>query len=330
MLPSTPGYTATRSAASWLATPERGKLELTGPDAPQFLHNLSTNHITGLPVGGGCLAFLATSTAKAIAVVRIYHVQLAGQHALWLDTPPGLNEKVLRHLDRHLIAEQVEIVDHTAQLAQWHLAGPNAADVLGRMLGQTVPALAEHQHMARQIAGVAVQIRRHDPLGVPGFDLVAPRTAAAAVEAAFGPAGASAATADDYETLRLEAGTPAYGIDITDERFVVEVNLPSAISYNKGCYLGQEPIVMSRDRAGHAPRLFVGIHLAGNHAPLAGSKIWVEGAEVGVVTSAGWSPRLQAPLALGYVRWKHHAVGTAVRIDDQAGTIVALPLGGQP
>src|SRR5262245_13827571 len=107
-------YDAARAACVVFDRSHRGQVELAGPDAPAFLHNLATNDILNLPLGGGCEAFLTTNKARLISHVLVYHVRLhTGRSALWLDVPPGHGEKVIQHLDHFLISEQVELADRT-------------------------------------------------------------------------------------------------------------------------------------------------------------------------------------------------------------------------
>lgn len=314
-------YRETLGTAGLFDRGPTGKLEVAGKDAPAFLHNLCTNDITGLPLGGGCEAYFCDSRAKVLAHALVYHVLSAGRHAFWLDVTPGFNGKLLQHLDRHLISEAVELADHTDGFAQMHLAGPQAKHTLERALGEPVPDLAEFQHMERTFGSAATcHVRRHDPLGVPGYDLVSLNDRATDVWRALRAAGAVPAGEATYETLRVEAGTPVYGIDIGEDRFVMEVaRAPRAVSYAKGCYLGQEPIVMARDRAGFVNRAFLGVKvLAGGPLP-AGTKLFRDAAEVGLVTSSLPSPRLNAPLALGYIRRGNQEPGLRLEAETPAG-----------
>ena len=314
-------YRQTLDAVSLFDQSDHGHLEVAGPEAPAFLHNLSTNDISNLPLGGGCEAYFCDARAKALAHALVYHVMADGRHAFWLDVTPGYNEKLLKHLDRHLIAEQVELTDRTAQFTQMHLAGPAAKATLEAALGSPLPDLGEFMHMERTFSNTATaHVRRHDPLGVPGYDIICLNERTAAVRQALVAAGAKPAGASVFTTLRMEAGTPVYGIDIDDNRFVMEVpRALRAVSYSKGCYLGQEPIVMSRDRAGHVNRAFLGMKvLEGGPLP-AGTKIFRDAAEVGVVTSSVDSPRLAAPLALGYLRRGHQDVGLRLAADTPEG-----------
>jgi folate-binding protein YgfZ len=301
---------------------DHGKLEVGGPEAPAFLHNLCTNDVNNLPLGGGCEAYFCDARAKVRAHALIYHVLVAGgRHSFWLDVTPGYGAKLLQHLDRHLIAEQVELTDRTAEFAQMHLAGPRAKGVLEKALGERIPDLAEFQHMERTFGSNATcHVRRHDPLGVPGYDVVCLNALAEGVWRLLIAAGAKPAGAQAFEILRVEAGTPVYGTDIDENRFVMEVpQALRAVSYAKGCYLGQEPIVMARDRAGHVNRAFLGVKVLEGDCMPAGTKLFRDGAEVGVITSCVRSPRLGAPLALGYLRRGHQDPGLRLEADTAEG-----------
>ncbi len=325
-------YQRTLNAASLFDVSNRGKLELTGPEAPQFLHNLCTNDINNLPLGGGCEAYFCDARAKALAHALIYHVLVDGsRHAFWLDVTPGYGEKLLKHLDRHLIAEQVEMSDRTNQFAEMHLAGPQARGIIEKALGAPIPDLAEFLHMERTFSSNAVcHIRRNDPLGVPGYDIACLNARADGVWKMLIAAGATPAGSQAYEALRIEAGTPVYGIDINDNRFVMEVpRALRAVSYSKGCYLGQEPIVMSRDRAGFVNRAFLGVKVLEGKCLAAGTKLFRDGNEVGLITSCTQSPRLGAPLALGYIRRGHQDPGLRLEAETPEGRkpveVLALP-----
>jgi tRNA-modifying protein YgfZ len=310
-----------------------GKLEASGPEAPSFLHNLCTNDIANLPLGGGCEAYFCDPRAKTQAHASIYHTLGAdSRHAFRLDVTPGYGERLMQRLDRYLIAEQVELSDRSNEFAQMHLAGPRAKEMLERAIGMATPDLSEFMHMERTVAADAhCHIRRHDSLGVPGFDVICLNARAAGVWKALSAAGARGAGSQAFEVLRVEAGTPIYGIDIDENRFVMEVpRALRAVSYTKGCFLGQEPIVMARDRAGHVNRAFLGMKALGDKLIAAGSKLFKDGQEVGVITSSTLSPRLGAPLALGYVRRGHQEPGTRLDAETPDGRTAVEMLGFPP
>jgi folate-binding protein YgfZ len=169
-------------------------------------------------------------------------------------------------------------------------------------------------------------------LGLPGYDLVCLKPRAAEVHRQLTVAGATPAGTDAYEILRVEAGTPAFGVDIDENRFVVEVGRAGAISFTKGCYLGQEPIVMARDRAGHVNRSFRGLRLRDGQTLTAGTRLFApEGKEAGVVTSSAVSPRL-GTIALGYVRRGHEQPGTVLEAESagsgRTAVVAELPFSG--
>ena len=321
-------YQAALGGAALFDTSAAAKLVLTGPDAPMFLGNLSTNDIKALPLGGGCETYFCDARAKVKFQAWVHHVRLGdGRHAMWVETTPGRNAELVQYLDRYLISEQVEIADRTADCAQFHLAGPKAAEVLAAALGEAVPDLPPFAHMERTFGRDATcSLRRRDQLGLPGFDVVCRAEVADGVRRMLTAAGAVPAGADTFETLRIEAGTPVYGKDIDDSRFVMEVGFaPRAVSYAKGCYLGQEPIVMARDRAGHVNRAFLGLKVLDGGPLPAGAKVLRDGQEVGVVTSSCHSPRLGAAVALAYLKWKHQEPGTRMEADGRAVEVLGLP-----
>ncbi len=136
--------------------------------------------------------------------------------------------------------------------------------------------------------------------------------------------GAVLAGSEAYEILRVEAGTPEYGKDIDEDRFAFDIGRTAqAISYEKGCYLGQEPIVMARDRAGHAPRTLLGLKLAGKDPAAAKSKVFHTGEEVGYVTSSVFSPKFDRAIALAYLRYGHQTPGTIMQVETGGARVDA-------
>jgi folate-binding protein YgfZ len=307
-------YQHARQRAAFFDRSNHGKIEVNGKDARTFLHNLCTNDIKSLPAEGACETFFATNKAKAIASATIYHRSMEGGDRFWLDAGPGLGAKLAKHLDRYLISEQVEIAERTADFGQLHLAGPEAPSLVAKVR-ERLPDLVVH-HLG-------------DPLGLPGFDLLVASPKAGELWQSLSSLGITPAGLEAYELLRIEAGTPIYGKDIDDERFVVEVNrTPQTISYAKGCYLGQEPIVMARDR-GHVNRKLLGVKILGEGPVPHGAKLFHEAKEAGQVTSSVVSPRF-GPIALAYIRRGHDSPGTKLQVEGASRTaeVVGLPFAG--
>jgi folate-binding protein YgfZ len=289
----------------------RAKVAMTGADAARFLHNLSTNDILRLPAGTGCEAFLTTLKARVVAYLLVYH--LPGP-VLWLDGAPGMGQKVIQHLDHYLISELVELRDASAELAQVHVAGPRSAAIVGELFAELVPGLAPMQAVDVRTAYGECQVRRRDGLGVPGHDLLCPMAHGEVLWKAVVNRGARPAGQVVFEALRIAAGTPAEGLDVDENTFAPEVGRTAeAISYSKGCYLGQEPIVMARDR-GQINRLLCKIELPGGPVPH-NSLLYAEGKDVGRVTSSAAIPGREEAVGLAYVRRGHQAPGTELEVE---------------
>ncbi len=280
----------------------RAKLEVSGPDARSLLHNVSTNDINKLAVGDTREAFVTTSKARVIA-----HVWITCRKSddFLVDAAPGQADKLLQHCNRHIISEQVDLADRTSELALLRLVGPKSAELLER-------------------AGVA-PTRRHRLLALDGCDAIVPVADAETLKQKLLDSGAILGDADAYNLLRVEAGLPEYGIDIDEDRLAMEVNRPDAISYTKGCYLGQETIVMARDR-GQANRKMMGLKVRGD-SPLpvaSGAKVLRGKDEVGQVTSSVHSARLGGVVALAYMRRGSWDAGVEVILADARAAVVSV------
>ena len=259
-------YQAALDRAVYCDLSSYGKIQLTGRDAVKFLHNLCTNDIQNLPIGGGCEAFLCNPRARTVAH---FLVGKRSPTEVLLDMVPGLAEKVLKHLGKHLISEQVELADRTSELALVRLVGPQAKSTLEKILGIAVPEVPP-LHLAQNLPATGrYVIRRQQLLGLPGYDVFCSGDEKNQLMDMFRMADVKPAPLEVHEILRIEAGLPEYGKEMDDERFIVEVGRTSqAICYTKGCFPGQEPIVMARDR-GQVNRMLLGLTVPEGDLPLA-------------------------------------------------------------
>jgi folate-binding protein YgfZ len=302
------------------------KVELAGPEALPFLHNLCSNDVKNLPEGGGCEAFLTTAKARVVAHGFVGHYRYQDQAVLWFDTVPGQAEVVVRHLSHFIVSEQVEIVDRTEDLALHRFIGPKAEATLEALLGLMLISLKHLHHQAVRLpGGQPAYVRRFDGLSLPGFDVISPRAAASWTA----PLGIAQADRQLHEILRIEAGLPAFGSDIDDNRLVMEVGRTAqAISYTKGCFLGQEPIVMARDR-GQVNRTLLGVKAAGADALARGVRLFNGAAEVGQVASSALSPRLGQVIALAFLKRGHQEPGLELVVepatDGRKAVVAKLP-----
>jgi folate-binding protein YgfZ len=324
-------YRYAREQAVVFDESHRGKVELRGPDAKLFLHRLCSNDVARLPPGGGCEAFLATAKAKIVSHFFVFLTCAAdGTESLWLDLAPGLAAKTVQHLDHYLISEQVELFDRTRERAQLSLLGSAARSILDNIPAEPLPEMRHLQQVERKWQGnILLSIRRNDALGLPGYDLLCEPNQGAELWQALQAAGARPAGQNAYHRLRIEAGLPLYGVDMDENNLAMEVGrTPQAISYAKGCFPGQEPIVRSRD-LGHVNWSFRGFRVSGTAPISPGTRLHQEGKEVGRITSSTNSPRGDAMLALGYARRGHDSPGTKLEVAAEEGPrsaeVVSLP-----
>ena len=310
----------------------RGRICLTGADRVRFLNGQVTNNVKALATGQGCYAALVTAKGKMESDLNIY--ALADE--LLLDFEPGYTHKIVQRLKGFIIADDCEVVDVGALYNLFSLQGPKAPEIV-TSLG-LLPSLPDKPfHWARIAkANWGESYCIYNPrCAQPGYDFFVPAAESlniaqelwAATRAGGGrPAGWLA-----LEAARIEAGIPRYGQDADDTNLAPETGLETrAISYSKGCYIGQEVIARIRTY-GQVTRTLRGLSLdpATKILPSRGEKLLHAGKEVGYVTSALHSPTWQRPIALGYVRREHHAPGTIVTLASAHGEspvrVVSLP-----
>ncbi|MEX0677297.1 MAG: glycine cleavage T C-terminal barrel domain-containing protein [Pirellulales bacterium] len=315
-------YDALVSSAGLVELAERTQIELTGADRATFLHNLCTNDVRQLEVGAGCEAFLTSVQGKTLAHVFIF----ACPDSLVIDTVGGWSDTILKHLDHYLVSEQVTLADRSREWTDLVLAGPGAEPLWARLGDARLPPRLL-SHAAVAVAGKRAFLRRIDMTSPGGFLISAAREDGPAIAAALVAAGAVQCGDAAFEAARIERGFPFFGRDISDKNLPQEVGRDqSAISFVKGCYLGQETVARI-DALGHVNKRLSGLWFKGAAVPEPGTELLSGERVVGQVTSASYSPRLQAPLALGYVRTGSHAPGT--RLTSALGDAEVVPLAGR-
>jgi folate-binding protein YgfZ len=319
------GYRALVEAAGVVDLSGRTQLELTGDDRATFLHNFCTNNVRNLTEGSGAEAFILDAKGHVLGHAFLF----VAPHSIVIDTVPGQSEKLSRHLDRYIIQEKVEIHDRTEEWGELLVAGPRSAALM-ESLALDVPQ-DRLGHSQSTLVGHSVYLRRTDLVGPDSWLLACARDDVESLRVALANAGAVPADMAAFEMARLEAGTPLYGRDITEKNLPQEVNRDAnAISFTKGCYLGQETVARI-DALGHVNRVLVGLRFSGDQIPAIGTELQVvepaqSGAAVGAITSAAYSPRLHSALALGYLRRGHTQVGTKLNSPAGHAEVVALPL----
>jgi glycine cleavage system T protein len=319
-------YAAARGAAALFDFSFRSALGFVGADRQEFLHNLLSNDIRSLRPGAGCYATLLTQQSRIVSDAYVF----CAANRFRLDVDALWKDRARDHLQKFLVAEDVEIEDLGGREAVLGVFGPRAADVL-REAGAEPPA-GELEHGELRLADLRTWVARVDWTGDGGFEVVVERQDAEAAWRALTLAGCRVglvpAGMAALDVLRLEAGIPWPGIDFDETHLVLEAGLERGINFRKGCYLGQEVVERTSSR-GHVNRRLVGLRVEAESAPRRGARILDEERECGHVTSAAWSPHLQAPVALGYVRREVKEPGNRLRLEVAEGVVpaevVALP-----
>ncbi len=294
------GYDELCNGAAWLDVSGRGKIRVTGPDRARLLHAMTTNHIQQLTPGAGCYAFFLTAQGRVLADVNV----LCRPDSFLLDTEPETLQKLLEHLDKFIIADDVGLDDLTPALATIALEGPASPEILSAA-GAPAP---EASYGANAEWGSAM-VARLSVTGGPGFFIIVPAEKKDEVTRKFELVGAIAASEDAFRVVRLEHGKPRYGEDISERYLVQETNQMNALHSHKGCYLGQEIVERVRSR-GLIHRVLKSLEIEGLTAPARGTKLQASGAPAAEVTSAAYSPALGKVFALAYVRSEHAEAGT--------------------
>jgi len=322
-------YRAVRSAAGLIDFAHRGLLQFTGPDRLPFLQGMLSNDMRVLKPFDGAYATLLTQQGKVIADVRV----LCAMNSFYLDFWANLKDKILDHLNRYLIADEVEIADRSQEYTILSIQGPQAELLLRRIMSPDVnlPVRAK-QHAMLDIDGAAVCAVFDSHTGETGYDLIAPLPAVAQIARKLTDAGKHISSAwvgaEALNILRVEAGIPRYGIDFTEENLLLEVGLDHAVSFTKGCYLGQEVVERIRSR-GHVNKKLSGLLLAGGSPAKPGTVLEAAGKQVGAITSSVISPELARPIALGYLSKDFWSPGQEVSIQtgesESRATVTDLP-----
>jgi folate-binding protein YgfZ len=295
----------------------REVVRVTGPDRVSFLQGMLTQDVEGLPAGSVADAALLTAKGAMVADARV----VKRSDDLLLLTEPGFGPAVRGALEKYLISEDAELADATALFGQLSLVGPEAEAFAARVLGLGPPAGAALRPFDAAAGTTAWAVPQGQLL--PGVDLLVPVEALGPVFDRLLDAGATPVGFAALEVLRVERGTPRFGMDMDEKTIPLEANLERALHYQKGCYIGQEVIARATFR-GHMNRHLVGLRFAGA-LPSHRTELLVGERRVGWVTSAVESPRLGA-IGLGYAHRDVEQPGTELTLAGGAGKATVEPL----
>jgi folate-binding protein YgfZ len=333
-------YAAIHKGAALMDLPFRGFLELTGKDRHVFLNNLVTNQVwdkqkrSGLGSGEGVNAFFLNTKGRVVADMNVLEIG----ESLLLEMDARHVEPTRVAFEKFRFAEKVSLQNAVGRRYQLAIHGPSAAQVLGM-----IDPLAPMQNRAVRVFDIDVIVWRDDPTGHPGYQIIVDAASAETLWKrfleAFGqatgigkrplrPIGWAA-----FNATRIEAGRPFFGIDFDETVLPAETGqLSRAVSFTKGCYLGQEVVARMHARNVVA-RQIVGIRMKDDSLPMAGSHIFApdgSGNQIGGITSSTVSPILSnASICLGIVKRAFAGPGSVVEIPAEGamrkGTVVTLP-----
>lgn len=306
-------YRAMREQAGVLERPARALIEVGGPEAGEFLQSQLTNDVESIEPGKGCYAALLDRKGHVQADMRLLR---AGAAEYLLETEAGPGAALLQHLSTYKIGREVEVGDRSGGHALLSLLGPRSRELAG------AESLAdEHDHAELVLGGESCRAVATDL----GIDLL---TAAAALEGLRGrlsAAGAEEVSEEAAEILRVESGRPRFGRELGPETMPAEAGIVErAVNFEKGCYIGQEPVARLHYR-GRPNRVLRGLRLSATVE--AGAAISNDERELGEVASAVVSPA-RGPLALAIVR-REAEPGDAVQVAGGIeAEVAALPFEG--
>jgi folate-binding protein YgfZ len=313
-------YDAVRKSAGIVDLSNRGLLQFTGDDRVSFLQGMLSNDLRLLKTFDGQHSTILNQQGKVLADVRV----LCAMNSLYLDFWDELKDKILAHLNRYLVADDVEIHDRSEDYATLSVQGPHSEALVLNLAGNAeLPPRSAH-HVMFNADGAAICAVRDSHTGETGFDLIIPGADLVKIAQHLtdigGQYGAAWVGQEALEILRIEAGIPRYGIDFTEDNLLLETGLDNHVSFTKGCYLGQEIVERVRSR-GHVNRKLRGLLIDGEMPARHGDAIRAGEKQVGNITSSVYSPSLSRPIALGYVHREHWTTGTQLTI-NRNGTLL--------
>ncbi len=315
-------HRAVRSGAGFFDFCFRSKFTLSGEHRARFLHRIISNDVKNLTPGQGVYATLLSAQGRILADLYAY----ADAERLWIDTDADLAPKAIAILQRYIIGDRVTI--EPSDVGAVALQGPDSRRMLESLFEAGVEGLPQDElnHVVREFDGQPARVVRRSSTGEEGYEIwLGPAELrnfwTHAMKAGLVPCGL-----DALESLRIEAGIGRYGPDFGEDTLPLEAGLFNALSFNKGCYIGQEIVERARSR-GHVNWKLVGLRfLPGDAVPSTGEKLReAGGAEIGEITSACLSPTLGRPVALSYVRREVSQPGTRLSSASAVPEVVELP-----
>jgi glycine cleavage system T protein len=304
----------------------RGRIEVSGSEAVQFLNGLITNDVKALEEGAWMRAAFPNVQGRLIAEARILRL---GSDRFLFDTEAVTHERVLKTLQRFTLAGDFRVKDLTGETALISVQGARAVEVIKATFNEEASRTERGRVHLRQWNDESLHLIRATWTAEDGFDLFVNGAEAVSLWDALMAAGARPVGFDALDILRIEAGLPRYGFDMDETNVVLEAAPDDAVSFTKGCYIGQEIIARIHWR-GHVAKKLCGLSFDEQGEAGRDDKIrTMDGKEIGRLTSITFSPQLNRLVALGYVKYDYLAPGTQVHVisneAELAARVVELP-----
>jgi folate-binding protein YgfZ len=302
----------------------RGRIEIGGTEAVLFLNGLITNDVKALSEDSWMEAVFPNAQGRTLAHARV----LRSGDTFLFDTESSTREQIVKTLSRFTLAGDFRVADVTDDTSLLSLQGKRSAEIVGRVLGEEAAQTARGRIFNASWNDESLRVIRATHTSEDGFDLFMKADLAPSLRDALLEAGARPFGFDALEVLRIEAGLPRYGLDFDETKVVLETGLDNAVSFTKGCYIGQEIVARIHFR-GHVAKRLAGVALEEGEALRDDKLRTVEGKEVGWITSPAYSPRLNQAIALGYVKYDYLQPGTELRVTrdgaEHRARVVELP-----
>ena len=294
-----------------------GVMKITGSDRLRYLHNQSTNDFEKLKPGQGCDTVFVTSTARTLDLATAY----ATNDAVIVLVSANRRDQLFAWLDKFIFPfDKVELTDISAESAVFSLIGHQSKSLLSQLTSELTISQQYGEHQVVTIADVNLRVAVGSGLATPGYTLVLDRDNAGAVWSKLTESGATPLGTNLWESLRIQQGRPQSDRELTEDYNPLEAGLWQTISFEKGCYIGQETIARLNTYNGVKQKLW-GIKLSQPVSPQ--TPIVLEDKKVGVLTSC--TDTATGSYGLGYVRTKAGGEGLQVRIGDAVGELVPVP-----
>lgn len=294
-----------------------GLIQISDDDRLRFLHNQSTNNFNILKPGEGCETVFVTPTARTIDLATAY----VTENAVLLLVSPTRCQQLIEWFDRYLFPmDRVAVKDISSEYAIFSLIGPESKNSIAKLSG-TTPADAPHaSHQLMSLGNVEIRVAVGSGLATEGYTLIVPVNNAAEVWQMLVEVGAVPMGDRLWQQLRIQEGRPAPDYELTDDYNPLEAGLWNTISFEKGCYIGQETIARLNTYKGVKQRLW-GVRLSGMTE--LGNVVKVGDEKVGKLTS--FTETNEGYFGLVYIKTKAGGVGLKVQVGDMEGEVVEVP-----